>query len=294
MSSNPGHKAVQGLWSPRTSGVTLKDEPAAEVPLADAPAFPSERPHIQEDWSAALEETHGNSPMVGCVPVEDLSCVFQPIVDMRTGKAFAYEVLARCKVPGLTNPEILFKRAASERFCGLLGRTLRGIGSRSCRGMPLFLNVHPAELGDRFVIQPDDPMYSHDDDVYVEITESVPFSHYDLCAQMLVEMRERGAVHLVVDDLGAGYSNLKRIADLEPAIVKLDRQLVTNIDRKKRQQTLVKAVVNMCVDLGAKVVAEGLETWDEIQAVRDTGCHYGQGYAMGRPAPSPTEPIWKL
>jgi EAL domain-containing protein (putative c-di-GMP-specific phosphodiesterase class I) len=223
-----------------------------------------------------------------------LGVVYQPIVDLANGKPFAYEVLARCRVPGLTNPSILFKRAAAERFCGSLGRELRRLGSEGCRGTPLFLNVHPAELSDRFVIQPDDPMYAHDDDVFVEITESVPFSHYDLCASMLREIRARGGVHLVVDDLGAGYSNLKRIADLEPAVVKLDRELVTNVNQNRRQRVLVESVVRMCIDLDAKVVAEGLETWDEVRAVRDCGCHFGQGYVLGKPAASAVEPIWKL
>jgi EAL domain-containing protein (putative c-di-GMP-specific phosphodiesterase class I) len=245
-------------------------------------------------WSEEAKENDGGEVMIGCVPRSDLSVVYQPIVDLITGRSFAYEVLARCKVPGLTNPSILFKRAAAERFCGALGRALRKLGSEHCRGIPLFLNVHPAELSDRFVIQPDDPMYAHDDDVYVEITESVPFSHYDLCSSMLREIRARGGVHLVVDDLGAGYSNLKRIADLEPAVVKLDRELVTNLNQNRRQRVLVQAVVRMCIDLGAKVVAEGLETWDEVRAVRDCGCHFGQGYALGRPAVTAIAPIWKL
>jgi EAL domain-containing protein (putative c-di-GMP-specific phosphodiesterase class I) len=274
------NQPVEGVWAPRTSMLPSM--------------HPGARPISIAQWSEEAVEDGAGEVMIGCVPRSDLSCVYQPIVDLQNGRAFAYEVLARCKVPGLTNPAILFKRAAAERFCGALGRTLRKLGSERCRGIPLFLNVHPAELSDRFVIQPDDPMYAHDDDVYVEITESVPFSHYDLCASMLREIRARGGVHLVVDDLGAGYSNLKRIADLEPAVVKLDRELVTNLNQNRRQRTLVQAVVRMCVDLGAKVVAEGLETWDEVRAVRDCGCHYGQGYALGRPEPNAALPIWKL
>jgi EAL domain-containing protein (putative c-di-GMP-specific phosphodiesterase class I) len=283
MSSKPHMRAVEGVWSPRTSAINLRDVPASDPPGV-----------LVSQWTAeAVPDEHGET-MIGCVSRSDLSCVYQPIVDLSSGRAFAYEVLARCRVPGLTNPAVLFKRAAAERFCGLLGRTLRRIGSERCEGVPLFLNVHPAELSDRFVIQLDDPMYSHDHDVFVEITESVPFSHYDLCSSMLREMRDRGGVHLVVDDLGAGYSNLRRIADLEPAIVKLDRELVTNLHQNRRQRILVQAVVRMCVDLGARVVAEGLETWDEVRAVRDCGCHFGQGYALGRPGPTAAEPIWKL
>lgn len=282
MSSKNSSEPVDGVWGLRSSGVEVRPPPS--VPPQQA----------GRTWSAGPQPNDNGQLMVGCVPVSNLSCVYQPIVDLQTGRPFAYEVLARCRLEGLTNPEHLFERASLDGFCGALGRTLRGLGSDRCRGIPLFLNVHPAELSERFVIQLDDPMYAHDDDVYVEITESVPFSHYDQCSSMLREMRDRGGVHLVVDDLGAGYSNLKRIADLEPSIVKLDRQLVVDLDKNRRQRVLVKAVVGMCSDLGARVVAEGLETWDEIQAVRDVGCHFGQGFALGRPGPTPAPPIWKL
>jgi EAL domain-containing protein (putative c-di-GMP-specific phosphodiesterase class I) len=84
------------------------------------------------------------------------------------------------------------------------------------------VNVHPQELNEGWLIRPDDPIFLHDDDVYLEITESVPLTHFDLCLNVLREIRSRGGVHFVIDDLGAGYSNLKSIADLEPRVVKLD------------------------------------------------------------------------
>jgi EAL domain-containing protein (putative c-di-GMP-specific phosphodiesterase class I) len=118
---------------------------------------------------------------------------------------------------------------------------------------------------------------------------------------VLSEVRARGGVHLVVDDLGAGYSNLKRIADLEPKVVKLDRELIAAIHQSKRQCQLIAGVVKLCVDLGAVVVAEGIETGDEYAALRDTGVHYAQGFLFARPGfpmpdiswppPSPAEPI---
>jgi EAL domain-containing protein (putative c-di-GMP-specific phosphodiesterase class I) len=99
---------------------------------------------------------------------------------------------------------------------------------------------------------------------------------------------------LVVDDLGAGYSNLKRVVDLEPSIIKLDLALVRDIHKNRRQQILVKQVVQLCRELGADVVAEGIETLDELKAIRDTGAHYGQGYLFAKPAYPLPRANWPL
>jgi EAL domain-containing protein (putative c-di-GMP-specific phosphodiesterase class I) len=119
--------------------------------------------------------------------------------------------------------------------------------------------------------------------VYLEITESVPMTHFELCWDVLSDIRTRGNVQLVVDDLGAGYSNLKRIADLEPRVVKLDRELIAGVTRQSRQHRLVAGVVQLCRDLDSQVVAEGIETVEEYEALRDMGIHYGQGYLFARP-----------
>ncbi len=226
------------------------------------------------------------------VRVEDLSVVFQPIVDLSTRGVFAYEALVRCKTPGLESPPKLFEHAVAHGYCGRLGRQIRQLTVEGCRGVPIFTNVHPEELSQRFIVQPDDPIFGHDSDVYIEITESVPFSHYDRCVSVLSELRTRGSVHLVIDDLGSGFSNLKRIVDLQPRVVKIDMALVRGLDKRPRQLALVRSIVAMCEDQGAFVVAEGIETAGELNAVIDAGCPYGQGYLLARPSFPPPESIW--
>jgi EAL domain-containing protein (putative c-di-GMP-specific phosphodiesterase class I) len=97
---------------------------------------------------------------------------------------------------------------------------------------------------------------------------------------------------VAVDDLGAGHSNLKYIADLAPEVVKLDRNLIAQLRRESRLQTLVTAIVELCNRLDARVVAEGIETREEMLAVLETGAHYGQGFFLGRPARDPLPVVW--
>lgn len=217
-----------------------------------------------------------------------VSVVFQPIVDPANGEIFAYEALARSSARGLESPPVLFEAAVAQNLTGKLGRVLRELAVAECSNHPLFLNVHPSELADRWLVQPDDPIFSHEPGVFLEITESVPLSHHELVHGILKEVRSKG-VGVVIDDLGAGYSNLRYIADLSPEVVKLDRGLVEALNEDPRRLRLITNIVRLCEDLGAKVVAEGIETHAELAAVREAGVHYVQGYLIARPsAPAPT------
>lgn len=217
--------------------------------------------------------------------------VFQPVVDLKTRETFAYEALVRTTSPHFKSPPEMFHAAVEHSCVGELGRIIRQLAIAGCTDHPLFLNIHPNELNEHWIVQPDDPIYSHSEDVYLEITEGVPLSHFALCQSILREVRGRG-VFLVVDDLGAGYSNLKYIADLHPRVVKLDRELIMGLTRETRLHRLVSSIVVLCKDLGAQVVAEGIETRDELDAVLGAGAQFGQGYLLARPSFPPPNVTW--
>lgn len=261
----------------------------SDAPPSSARAFPSQPPSNRlRDAAGTPERPRRDSYFAinSLVQPDDISVVFQPIVDLATGRLFAYEALVRCRHFA---PMDLFEHAHTAGCVGRLGRMVREVAVPLGAGRPIFLNVHPGELNEPWLVRPDDPIFEHDHDVYLEITEAVPLLHFDLCINVLRELCVRGGVHLVVDDLGAGYSNLKSIADLEPRIVKLDRGLVAGIEKSRRQQRLVSGVVRLCNDLGATVVAEGIETHDEYAVMLDSGAELGQGYLFARPGfPMPT------
>jgi EAL domain-containing protein (putative c-di-GMP-specific phosphodiesterase class I) len=222
--------------------------------------------------------------------VKDVSVAFQPLLDLRTRDVFAYEALLRSKDPRFNGPPALIQFAIDNNCCGELGRLIRQLATHRCGEHALFLNIHPSEFEDGWLVRPDDPIFTHDLPVYLEITETVPVSHAKHCHGSLEEIRSKG-VRLAVDDLGAGYSNLKYIADLSPDIVKLDRHLTAQLDQNGRLFRLVRAVVRLCEDLGAEVVAEGIETEGELHAATRAGVHYGQGYFIARPAETPPKPF---
>lgn len=236
------------------------------------------------DFQRTVSGSARRSSSVHDLTAADIDVVFQPIVNLQTGGTFAYEALTRCRWPEFKSPLVLFQQAEAERACGPLGRKVREVAFERCADSPLFVNLHPHELSDGWLVRPDDPLFFHDRAVFLEITESAAFSYFGLCAGVLKEICSRGGAFLVVDDLGAGHSNLKRIVDLEPHVVKLDLALIRGVEKNRRQQILVRQVVSLCEELNAKVVAEGIETEDELRAILDTGAHYGQGYLFAKPA----------
>ncbi|RYZ02372.1 MAG: EAL domain-containing protein, partial [Myxococcales bacterium] len=244
------------------------------------------------NWTFSGVEATDGIGGVRTLTVSDLGVVFQPIVELSTGQVFAHEALVRCRRPEYVSPPVLFECAVAENACGRLGRLIREVAFGTSGDIPLFVNLHPEELSSRWLVRPDDPLCFHARPVFLEITESAAFTHFDLCKSVLNELCRRTGALLVVDDFGAGHSNLQRVVDLLPAIVKLDLALTRDIHRRPRSRAVVRHMVNLCTELGARVVAEGIEVVDELACVRDLGVHYAQGYLLARPATPPPPIEW--
>jgi EAL domain-containing protein (putative c-di-GMP-specific phosphodiesterase class I) len=92
-------------------------------------------------------------------------------------------------------------------------------------------------------------------------------------------------VHLAIDDAGAGFSSLRHVLRLEPDLIKLDKSITRNIDKRVRHQSLAAALLTFADGTSASIVAEGIETEAELATLKKLGVPYGQGYYLGRPEP---------
>ena len=235
-----------------------------------------------------LEETPFDT-LVGSVPMDSLSAYFQPITSLRSGRTLAFEAIARCTAPGLSDNEELFARATFEKKVGQLGRVIRGRALAECPGTAVFISVHPHELKDPWLIRPDDPLSSHDGEIYLQVNQP---AYSATCMHVLQEVASRSGISVVLDDFGAGGSTLARLIDLRPRFVKVDAELVRGIAQDARKRRALAGLVQTCGELDAHVIAKGVDAEPDLAALCDCGVAYGQGRLLGLPTALPTVSKW--
>jgi EAL domain-containing protein (putative c-di-GMP-specific phosphodiesterase class I) len=155
----------------------------------------------------------------------------------------------------------------------------------------LFLNLHPKDLVDPGLLDPNSVIYRCAPNIVLEITERAALDRVGELRRRIALLRDAG-YRIAIDDLGAGYAGLNSFAALEPEFVKFDMALVRNIDQSDVKQRLVRMMSSLCHDLGMKLVAEGVESAAERDAVIELGCDLLQGFRFGRPNATPTQPSW--
>jgi EAL domain-containing protein (putative c-di-GMP-specific phosphodiesterase class I) len=121
--------------------------------------------------------------------------------------------------------------------------------------------------------------------LWLEVTETYVLNDHERVVATLDALRNLGAT-IAVDDFGTGYSSLTYLRRFPVGIVKIDRQFVNGIGRATHDEEIVAAVVRLGHALGLRVVAEGIETLEQLQYLQALGCDAGQGFYLARPAPA--------
>lgn len=215
---------------------------------------------------------------------ESFSIVYQPIFHTGWRQVIGFEALTRFTVEPVRTPDLWFKEAA---MVGLQQQLEMAVIARALRDFHLFpqdvylaFNVSPATIvaADFAALFQDHPL----DRIVLEVTEHASIDDYSGLEQQLGPMRHKG-LRLAVDDVGAGYANFRHILKLMPDFLKVDASLISQIDKKLGAKALVAAVVRFTQEAGGVVVAEGVETAEELQVLTDLEIHHAQGYLLGRP-----------
>lgn len=220
--------------------------------------------------------------------LDTLWMAYQPIVSAEDGRVFVHEALVRTDEATLPDPAALFHAAERLGRVAELGRAIRLRVATSMNGTVgggrrLFVNLHPQELADESLFS--DLLSTKAAAVVLEVTERASLDELHDLRSRVRALRDLG-YQIAVDDLGAGYAGLNSFATLEPEVVKLDMTLVRGVDEQPIKRKLVSSMTDLCRQLGILVVAEGVETASERDALVDLKCDLLQGYLFGRPTPS--------
>jgi EAL domain-containing protein (putative c-di-GMP-specific phosphodiesterase class I)/ActR/RegA family two-component response regulator len=224
-----------------------------------------------------------------------IGMAFQPIVSLSAKSILGYEALLRSAEPTLPNPTDMIDAAERLGATRKLGRAVRAFAAQRRNLMNqewlLFVNLHPYDLLDPELTDPDSPLMVMADRVVLEITERTPLSSLEEVRDRVVELRQLG-FRIAVDDLGAGYAGLTSFAILDPDIVKLDMNLVRGIESSAVKRRLVGSVTSLCREMDMLLVAEGVETAAERDVLSELGCDLFQGFLFARPASAFYQPAF--
>ncbi|MBW8832830.1 MAG: EAL domain-containing protein [Burkholderiales bacterium] len=212
---------------------------------------------------------------------------YQPIVAWPQRTVFAVEALLRCAEPTLPHPGAIIEAAQRLGRLHELGRAVRDRVASVVEAAPcelVFVNLHTQDLLDETLYARESPLTQVALRVVLEITERATLDEVKDASCRMAELRKIG-FRIAVDDLGAGYAGLASFAQIEPEIVKFDVSLVRGLDQSPTKTSLIRSMTTLFKQMGVQVIAEGVETVAERDALEQTGCDLLQGFLFARPGP---------
>ena len=218
--------------------------------------------------------------------------VYQPIVSLKDGEIMGYEALSRLDLEGcLINPEEFFHLAEEEDCLWRVEELCRkkslenAVNKRT--GIKLFLNVDPDVMKDpqfregvtcrflrKYRLSPEDIVF--------EITERNSIQDEESFRKVIRHYQNQ-TFQIAIDDFGNGYAGMNRICALEPEYIKIDMEIVRGIDTDNLKKSLVESMIQFCAKNNIHLIAEGIETKEELKTLIKLGVFYGQGYYLKRP-----------
>jgi diguanylate cyclase (GGDEF)-like protein len=234
--------------------------------------------------SAFLDEVH-----TALQRQDQFRALKQPIVDLAEGRYVGYEFLSRSLVTGFEMPDDFFRASMEANLLTVVDHHC----FRACveASFPLeketscHINVFPSTLMDFTAQHFLDALKPRDSHLKycIEISEQQIIGEPSYLARTVKTFKDEG-VQIAIDDVGFGRSCLESLVLLEPDIVKIDKKWVLGIKEDEMRRRSLQRILKVSAVLGCEVVAEGIETPDELEVLRDLGVLYGQGYLFGHPA----------
>lgn len=227
------------------------------------------------------------------------SMAFQPIVDTHRGEVYAYEALVRGP-GGESAGSVLSRVDESNRYYFDQAARVAAIRLASELGIQTNLSIN---FMPNAIYKPQSciratmeaaRIYGFDPRRLIfEVTEAEKIADRPHLRRIFDEYREQGLMR-AIDDYGEGFAGLNHLIELEPDLVKIDLNLVRGVDRHRSRQAVIRSTALLCEEMGIRLIAEGVETREEYETLRDMGLSLFQGYWFARPGfeslPQPTMP----
>jgi len=230
------------------------------------------------------------------LPHGQLTVLYQPIFDLVTNATVGCEALVRWDHPtrGRLGPDLFIPLAEEAELIHDVGRFVlhracTQAAAATAQGLPLrHLSVNASALELQRPDYADDVLHTlartglDPRRLVLEVTESSVAGQDPRVAATLTRLRQRG-VRVAIDDFGTGYSSLSQLGILPVDILKIDKSFIW-ADATSLRDSVLTAIMGLATAFGLTTIAEGIETWDQLDLLRGIGCSFGQGYLVGRPS----------